>query len=162
MTSIQSFFNSIMSDQTTALIAFGVAVLVALLDLIATWRVYTKAGQGGWKCLIPLYNSYTLYRISWRAGMFWLVFFLTFIGWALFDAEVLATTFTQIASYVTILQIVGAAMILIASAISVVQVFKLSQAYGHGAPFAVGLIFLTPLFILILGFGRSRYEGPLA
>ena len=108
MTSIQSFFNSIMSDQTTALIAFGVAVLVALLDLIATWRVYTKAGQGGWKCLIPLYNSYTLYRISWRAGMFWLVFFLTFIGWALFDAEVLATTFTQIASYVTILQIVGA------------------------------------------------------
>ena len=36
---------------------------------------------------------------------------------------------------------------------------KLAKAFGHGAGFTVGLIFLNVIFLLILAFGSSRYLG---
>ncbi len=39
---------------------------------------------------------------------------------------------------------------------------KLAKAFGHGGGFAAGLIFLNIIFILILGFEDSTYQGPLA
>ena len=36
----------------------------------------------------------------------------------------------------------------------------LAKSFGKGTGFAVGLIFLAPIFILILGFGPARYLGP--
>lgn len=38
--------------------------------------------------------------------------------------------------------------------------FKLASAFGKGAGFGVGLIFLSPIFLIILGFGSSEYIGP--
>ena len=40
--------------------------------------------------------------------------------------------------------------------------FDLAKAFGKGAGFALGLIFLNPIFILILGFGSAQYVGPVA
>lgn len=40
--------------------------------------------------------------------------------------------------------------------------FDLAKAFGKGAGFALGLIFLNLIFILILGFGDAEYEGPVA
>ena len=37
---------------------------------------------------------------------------------------------------------------------------NLSLAYGHGVGFAIGLFFLSPIFMLILGLGSSQYQGP--
>ena len=37
---------------------------------------------------------------------------------------------------------------------------KLAKAFGKGTGFAVGLIFLEPIFICILGFDGSTYVGP--
>ena len=31
----------------------------AIFVLIATFKVYAKAGEQGWKCLIPYYNTWT-------------------------------------------------------------------------------------------------------
>ncbi len=36
----------------------------------------------------------------------------------------------------------------------------LSKSFGKGEGFTVGLILLTPIFILILGFGDAQYQGP--
>ena len=43
---------------------------------------------------------------------------------------------------------------------NVVALYKLACAYGHGIGFTIGLFFLNPLFMLILGFGDSEYMGP--
>ncbi len=40
------------------------------------------------------------------------------------------------------------------------SMIKLAHAYGKSTGFGVGLIFLAPVFLLILGFGSARYEGP--
>ena len=36
----------------------------------------------------------------------------------------------------------------------------LSKSFGYGVGFTLGLIFLSPIFILILGFGGAKYVGP--
>ncbi len=36
---------------------------------------------------------------------------------------------------------------------------NLAKAFGKGAGFAVGLIFLTTIFTLILAFGSAQYQG---
>ena len=37
---------------------------------------------------------------------------------------------------------------------------KLAKAFGKSTGFAIGLIFLAPIFMLILGFGDAQYQGP--
>lgn len=39
-----------------------------------------------------------------------------------------------------------------------IHAYKLSKAFGHGILFALGLIVFEPVFVLILGFGRSKYR----
>jgi Family of unknown function (DUF5684) len=39
---------------------------------------------------------------------------------------------------------------------------EMARSFGHGVGFALGLVFLSPLFLLILGFGPDRYVGPAA
>lgn len=40
--------------------------------------------------------------------------------------------------------------------------FDIAKAFGRGTGFALGLIFLYPIFMLILGFGSAQYVGPAA
>lgn len=47
-------------------------VVVAILSIIAYWFIFEKAGEDGWKSLIPFYNTYILFKISWGNG--WLFF----------------------------------------------------------------------------------------
>ena len=35
----------------------------------------------------------------------------------------------------------------------------LAKAFGKGVGFGLGLIFLSPIFVCILGFGSAEYEG---
>ena len=37
---------------------------------------------------------------------------------------------------------------------------KLAKAYGKGTGFGIGLIFLSPIFLMILAFSNAEYIGP--
>ena len=37
---------------------------LALITLIANWKIFTKAGEKGWKILIPFYNYWTFFKIA--------------------------------------------------------------------------------------------------
>jgi hypothetical protein len=43
-----------------------------------------------------------------------------------------------------------------------ILVFDLAKAFGKGAGFALGMIFLGPIFYPILGFGDAKYQGTVA
>ena len=47
-------------------------VAIVLVIIVGEWKVYTKAHQPGWACIIPLYNTYVLMKIVGRPG-WWLV-----------------------------------------------------------------------------------------
>jgi len=55
-------------------LAFLIAMVICVLMVVAMWRVFTKAGQPGWGCLIPFYNVYLMLKIAGKPG-WWLVFF---------------------------------------------------------------------------------------
>lgn len=44
--------------------------------------------------------------------------------------------------------------------VAVALMIDLAKAFGKGIGFALGLIFLGPIFCCILGFGSAQYQGP--
>ena len=46
--------------------------------------------------------------------------------------------------------------------ILIIVELDLAKPFGKGVGFAIGLILLGPIFIMILGFGDARYQGPAA
>jgi hypothetical protein len=46
---------------------------VALLEIIAMWKVFTKAGQLGWAAIIPIYNIYIMTKIGGKPGIWTLL-----------------------------------------------------------------------------------------
>jgi hypothetical protein len=51
---------------------------------------------------------------------------------------------------------------IIATVCSILYTLRLSEAFGKRKLFCVGLLVIYPIFIAILGFGRSRYVGPMS
>lgn len=49
--------------------------------------------------------------------------------------------------------------VIAAIVLSIIQCIRLSKAFGKGVGFTFGLIFLSPIFLLILGFGNDKYIG---
>src|SRR5215216_5528346 len=50
-------------------------LLIALLLIVAMWKVFTKAGQPGWASIIPIYNLYIWCKIVGRPG-WWILLML--------------------------------------------------------------------------------------
>ena len=128
--------------------AVALTILFYLLQIIAQWKLFTKAGEGGWKSLIPVYNYYTLFKITWSRTAF-------FVMAALMIASAMLLTNQDS----NLCQVMGKIFSGLVSLITIIETYKVSRAYGHGFPFFLGLLFLEPLFILILGLGSSRYVG---
>ena len=62
-----------------------VCLLVAVVSIVAMWKLYTKAGKPGWAALIPFYNIWVLYEIVCNRGtaMFRLLIPFYNIYWAI-------------------------------------------------------------------------------
>ncbi len=115
------------------------AFIFYILQVIAYWKIFTKAGEEGWKSIIPIYNGYVQY--------FWVALGLA-VGGGILN------------SFGGIVGVIGSLALLGTALMNVVALYKLACAYGHGIGFTIGLFFLNPLFMLILGFGDSEYMGP--
>lgn len=132
----------------------GIYLIFALvwwiLQIIANWNIFIKAGEAGWKSLIPIYGDYVSYKIAWQTSYFWLSFILGIVASYVSSANLNESIFLTVIA--TLLRIVIAV-------INIMYCIKLSRAFGHGIGFAIGLILLQPIFLLILGFGSDQYYG---
>jgi glycopeptide antibiotics resistance protein len=57
-----------------------VYLIVWVLMIVAVWKVFTKAGEAGWKSIIPFYSSYILFRIAGRNGWWFLALFVPLVN----------------------------------------------------------------------------------
>jgi hypothetical protein len=57
-----------------------VGLLIALLLIVAMWKVFTKAGQPGWASIIPIYNLYIWCKIVGRPGWWILLMLIPFVN----------------------------------------------------------------------------------
>ncbi len=127
---------------------FVIAMIVLLvLQIVAYWKIFEKAGEEGWKALIPVYADYILYKIAWDTKPFWILIGLSVLTSILSAIPVVGMVFGFIISILLVI-------------IEVLCYVKMSKAFGHGRGFAIGLILLNPIFIMILGFEDSEYLGP--
>ena len=133
---------------------FALAVYVLLI--IAWWKIFKKAGEAGWKSIIPIYNIYIFCRII---GInFWIYAFgIPIVLSILYSVAVgNATDASQLTAFGTIMTIIYAGYYIF---LDIYTSIKLGDAFKKGTGFKVGLVLLPNIFLLILAFGLSKYHG---
>lgn len=135
------YYNSSLIDMTGSsnavagiLAGFGivtwiVTMVLAILTIVSMWKIFKKAGKPGWAAIIPIYNVIVLFQISGLNPWLILLFIVPFVNF-------IAIPVLMILLYV-----------------------KLAKAFGKSGGFAVGLIFLNVIFMPILAFSDTKYQG---
>ncbi|MEG1705008.1 MAG: DUF5684 domain-containing protein [Clostridia bacterium] len=100
-----------------------------ILLIIARWKVYTKSNKAGWITFIPIYNEVVLFQIA------------------------------GISPWLLLLYIVPIVNIIAIPVIEIIKNVGISTKFGKGTLFTIGLIFVTPIFYMILGFGDAKYNS---
>jgi len=57
-----------------------IMLAVVAVVIAGMWRVFSKAGQPGWACLIPIYNIIVLLQIAGRPVWWFLLMFIPFVN----------------------------------------------------------------------------------
>ncbi len=111
----------------------AIILVVYVIQIIAMWKLFNKAGEKGWKSIIPIYNMVILFKISGLSPWLILVYFATFIpiiGW------------------------------IAPIALNAILCYRMAKSFDKDVAWAIGLYFLAPIFYMILAFGQSEYVGP--
>ncbi len=71
-----------------ALLILLILLGIIFLGILPRWKIYKKAGEPGWASLVPFYNNYVLFKITWGEGILFLLllipianFFIAIITW---------------------------------------------------------------------------------
>ena len=57
--------------QSMGMVANLIQIAIAVLSIVSLWMVFAKAGEGGWKIFIPIYNEYIKFKIAGCRGRYW-------------------------------------------------------------------------------------------
>lgn len=127
-----SFAETSMIAGILGVMSSYIVVVIALLVLtiVASWKIYTKAGKAGWASLIPIYNTVVMFQIVGLNPWLLCILLVPFVGW--------------IAGIVFVIMVP----------------FRLAKSFGKDIGWGFGLWLLPNIFQLILAFGSSEYVGP--
>ena len=136
-----------------------------VLTVIAHWRMFTKAGEKGWKSIVPIYSDYVLFKLVWNTKSFWIwlgLGALTVLTTALSGQYVVTMDGMVIVSatsnmFMGTVSFVASIAVLVWTAM---LCLRTALAYGKLPSFGIGLLLLPNIFSLILGFGSAEYKGP--
>ena len=56
-----------------------VSLIISIIVLVAMWKIFTKAGEAGWKSIIPFLNLYVLFKIAWGNGWLFLLMLIPIV-----------------------------------------------------------------------------------
>ena len=97
---------------------------------ITRWIIYKKAGKHGFAAIIPFYRQVTMYKICGLSPFLMLLWLIPVIGW------------------------------IILFVIAIAKRILLSEVFGRGTLFGIGLLLFAPIFQSVLAFNRNiEYEG---
>ena len=57
-----------------------VLLVVFVLLVIAYWKIFEKAGEAGWKSIVPIYNTYIITKIATGNGLLFLLILIPGVG----------------------------------------------------------------------------------
>lgn len=114
------------------LIVFLIFMVPVVLLIVSYWRILDKAGEQGWKVLIPFYNGWVYARVVGRPGWWGLLLYVPLVN-----------------------LVVGAIM-----GMDLATSFGKDSAFGLGLAISAVIGFVGLIFYPILAFGDARYLGP--
>jgi len=122
-----------------------------VLLVLGLYQTFEKAGEQGWKAIIPIYNLYICFQIACKPSYF--------LVWAVLG--LMAGLCSWLSGFALLFWLGAFSWILSILSMLVLAYmwYNLALSFGYDFLFALGLIFLNPIFIMILGFGASRYRG---
>ncbi len=133
---------------------------------MALWKIFKKAGEPGWKCLVPFLNGHTLYKLFWKPVYYWLTLILAFVlGIALGFWSVMVGNMEVMTMQAFPMGFTAGVwlLVMVVSVLAIVWNVKLylgmARSFGYGGGFAAGLFFLPLIFSLILAFNNDAYQG---
>ena len=136
-----------------------VALISLIIVMIAEWKLFKKFGERPWKSIVPYYNTYLLYKHTSGISAFWIYFTTsTLFNVTLAASQYVAQSFPT-SSWKTLLILAALPLGIVAAVCSVLLTFRTAEAFGKKKLFSVGMLLLYPVFISILGFGKSQYVG---
>ena len=86
-------------EQMTASLGAGyyiTSIIVAIVEIVALWKIFEKAGVPGWYSIIPFLNTYQLTKIATGNGWLFLLILITCVGsliWLILVAIKLSAAF---------------------------------------------------------------------
>lgn len=150
-----------MSGVLSAFFVGGLGLLVVLaflafyvLKVIGLWKVLDKAGEDGWKSIIPVYNLWLQCRLTWSDRGFWALVVAGVVGMILRSAAGDGvSTFQHVAAIAGILLCLAALVLL------VISYYWLCRAFDHGAGYTALFVFFSGIMYMVLGFSQDEYQG---
>lgn len=139
---------------TEAAILSIAAIIIYILMVVGEWRILTKAGEKGWKALIPFYNLYVSHHIVGMAH-FWFV--TEIIIWFL---ELGLDLIPGIPD--TVIWALGIPIGIFTLISELVHINLLCNCFRKGVAYKLGMILVPYVFTLILAFGKAEYHHPEA
>ncbi len=143
------------------------SLIISILTVVATWMVFEKAGQAGWKAIIPFYDRYTECQIINKKSYFipWLIaaiinittciiFFISMIFSILTYSMVnSANDFLLNSSiYPLFLGLIILVSLIVCTVYNILIRIEEAKVFSLPTGFAVGLIFLPCIFLCIMAF----------
>ncbi len=119
---------------------FAVLGLIGLLTVIATCKVYIKAGRKWWEAIIPIYNIVVWCDMIQKSRHFIWPYVAT-----------IALMFMGEEAYMV--GVIGNAIL------GVWLTYRLVRKFGKGVGFTVGSIILPFIYWPILAWGKSTYDA---
>ncbi len=121
----QVTYETSTEGSTGLLVGYVIFLLVvAVVTIVAWWRIFTKAGQSGWPAIVPILNNCMFSHVAGREWWWGLLLLIPCVN----------------------------------IVVLIILMLDMAKAFGKSTAFAVGLILLSPIFLLILAFGDSQYQ----
>lgn len=145
------------------LISVSVPVFILLvagwyvIEAIAYTKLFPKTGRKASHAWIPVVNYIERFDIAWQKSVGAVSLIAGMVSMILITYVMNAG---RPASMNGIL-VVGYILMLIYILTVILGFYKLTIVFEHGPFFALGLIFFAPIFLLILGFGKSVFWGEI-
>ncbi|HPY37681.1 MAG TPA: DUF5684 domain-containing protein, partial [Clostridia bacterium] len=110
-----------------------ITLLVAVFSIACMWKIFTKAGKPGWAAIVPFYNLYVLFEITWGSGIKFLLLLIP-----------IANIIIMIMTYVKLAKVFGKSggfavgMLLLPIVFMPILAFGSARYVGIPSPYAPG------------------------
>ena len=149
-------FSNWMTGMFGAALAIAIPIICWAIQAIGKFFVFKKAGKTPWHAFIPVLSDWDQLDLSWNRMIAWFWVFVLFLS-GLFVSGAVNAVFHMKPYIHDSLMIVLLITLMI---IMVIDCYQLAKAFKKNFFFVLGLFFLFPIFMVILGLDNSVYQGP--